>query len=66
MMPYAPLQDCRQRFYRQQITDMFSNAVSKNAGPSKEEMMSFLRDIFHSATWKSKFGDLNDLWRSHR
>ena len=59
-VPYASLQDRRQRFYRQQITDVFSDVVCKIAGPSREEMMSFLHDIFHSATWKSKFGDMND------
>lgn len=59
-VPYASLQDRRQRFYRQQITDMFSDAISKIAGPSREEMMSFSHDIFHSTTWKTKFSDLND------
>ena len=42
------------------MTDLFSDAVSKVAGTSREEMVSFSRDVFQSAAWKSKFGYLNE------
>lgn len=59
-VPYASLQDRRKRFYRQQITEQFSDAVSKVAGSSREEVVSFLHDVFQSNAWKSRLGGIDD------
>ena len=64
-VPYASLQDRRQRVYRQQVTDLISDAMAKVAGNSREEMVCFLRDIFESTAWKSKFGDIAEYVSSN-
>ena len=45
-VPYASMQDRRKHFYRHQITEQFSDAVSQVASFSSEEVVSFLRDVF--------------------